>query len=68
MLAMGMNLPPQQFQLHTKLIKGKGPAQHVGGKRIARKSEKAKAALRKGQHLDLQTKLFFSRFEGIYLI
>ena len=51
-----------------KLIKGKEPAQHVGGKRITRQSDKAKAALLKGQHLDSQTKLFFNRFEGIYLI
>ena len=51
-----------------KLIKGKELAQNVGGKHIARQSDKAKAVLLKGQHLDLQTKLFSSRFEGIYFI
>jgi hypothetical protein len=51
-----------------KHLKVKELAQRVGGKRIAKQSNKAKAALLKGQHLDAHTKLFFSRFEGIYLI
>ena len=51
-----------------KHLKGKELAQRVDGKRVAKQSEKAKTALLKGQHLDMHTKLFFSRFEGIYLI
>src|SRR5271155_4495163 len=42
-----------------KHLKGKEPAQCVGRKHIAKQSDKAKASLLKGQHLDVHTKLVF---------
>jgi len=49
-----------------KRLKGKEPAQRVGGKRIARPSNKVSAS--KEQCLSPKTIFFFSRFEGIFSV